>query len=351
MRILYIIPSLVQSGPINVVADLVNVMTAHGHMCDVAYFDENSDRSICKFPCHTFKVSKIDWQNYDIIHTHCFRPNLFARLKMPKRLRPHLVSTMHNLMFDENAILHGKIKGYLYSSLELWAVKKHPNIIVLTEFAKNYYKNLLPSKQLHVCYNTRVITPAAPDSDDVKLITQFKQDSQLEYLIGTHCSVIQRKGLDQVISALEQLPNIGFIIIGDGPESANLEKEAHKKNVSHRLLMMGHRSNASRYLPLFDMFVIPSRSEGFPLGLLEAASMGIPSLSSDIEIFKETFPEDDTLPKFSLDNTDSLVQKIKLVLKNKDTYGKNIRRKYNENYSPEIFYQQHINVYNQILNK
>lgn len=41
MKIAYLVPSLINRGPIIVVRDLVTVMTVNGHQCMVYYFDES----------------------------------------------------------------------------------------------------------------------------------------------------------------------------------------------------------------------------------------------------------------------------------------------------------------------
>ena len=232
MKILYIVPSLVQAGPVNVALDLVRVMQYHGHSCDVAYFDDISNRPLNKFPCKTFKVESIQWNNYDVIHTHGFRPDLLTRVKMPKNLRKRTVSTMHNLVFEENKILHGRLLGWCISRLELWAAAKHKYIITLTNVAKDYYLPFFKKEKLKVCCNTRFPVTESPDPIDIKTIEQFKAKQNLFYLIGSHCSVTSRKGIDQIINALPSLPDIGFVLIGTGPEINNLKLLAKNMNVS-----------------------------------------------------------------------------------------------------------------------
>lgn len=80
------------------------------------------------------------------------------------------------------------------------------------------------------------------------------------------------KGFDSFLTALSMLPvaapNIVAILVGDGEERDNLDRLARKSKIPIRFL--GARHDATRIMSAFDIFVMPSRSEGLPLALLEA---------------------------------------------------------------------------------
>ncbi|MDF5717200.1 MAG: glycosyltransferase [Rhizonema sp. NSF051] len=60
------------------------------------------------------------------------------------------------------------------------------------------------------------------------------------------------------------------VILGEGGQRAALEKLAAELGVSDRIQLLGWVDNPRDYLPEFDIFAIPSRSEGFPLAIVEA---------------------------------------------------------------------------------
>ena len=93
-----------------------------------------------------------------------------------------------------------------------------------------------------------------------------------------------------------------------------------------------------------DIFVIPSRSEGFPLAMLEAASASKAIVSSDIPVFKEFF-NDKEVCKFRLDDIPSLVSAIKETVAHKSEYGQNAKARFEHDYSPDCFYYSHLKIY------
>ncbi len=63
------------------------------------------------------------------------------------------------------------------------------------------------------------------------------------------------------------------------------------------------------YFHLFDIFIMPSRSEGLGLTLIEAVQQKVPVICSDIEVFKELFNKEE-VTFFKLDNKNSLTDAL-----------------------------------------
>jgi thymidylate synthase len=56
-----------------------------------------------------------------------------------------------------------------------------------------------------------------------------------------------------------------LIIMGDGKERARFEQMTHELGIDERVLFAGMQKDAFRFLPYYDIYAMPSRSEGFPL--------------------------------------------------------------------------------------
>ncbi len=85
-------------------------------------------------------------------------------------------------------------------------------------------------------------------------------------------------------------------IVGSGPATGALQSLAAKLGLSHRLHLVGHRDDIDAILPAFDVFCLPSRSEGLPRSIIEAQACGIPVVASDVGGVREAVcPETGTL--------------------------------------------------------
>lgn len=170
MKIAYIISSLANAGPINVVLDLVHVMLQHGHQCVVYYFDEKVENN---FPCKVIHInmkSKICFSDYDVVHTHGVRPDFFLFLKKPSKCKTRFVSTIHSFIFEDHRYKYGKFKAFFTTRITLWCAKRNDIVVVLSKTAKEYYKKRIPSNKLTYAYNTRIVDFAQDITDEEKKI-------------------------------------------------------------------------------------------------------------------------------------------------------------------------------------
>ncbi|MDD9266516.1 glycosyltransferase family 1 protein [Paenibacillus sp. GCM10023248] len=84
----------------------------------------------------------------------------------------------------------------------------------------------------------------------------------------------------------QEKKNTVLVLAGDGPLRAEMEKKVMMMDLQHQVRFLGVRSDITRLLQAFDMFVFPSLHEGLPVTLIEAQGAGLPCLISD-EITQE----------------------------------------------------------------
>lgn len=169
------------------------------------------------------------------------------------------------------------------------------------------------------------------------------------FVMGTHAVVSKIKGLDTIIQALPNLKGFSFVIIGDGPEVENLKLLANKLKVDDRVFFLGFKTNIGSFFKFYDIYVMPSRSEGLPIALIEAVSCKVPCLTSDIPTFKELFTNDE-VPSFELDNSEDFCKEI-LKFKEIDFRESHIEKAYNkyiQKYSDEIMAKNYYNLYTEL---
>jgi len=106
-------------------------------------------------------------------------------------------------------------------------------------------------------------------------------------ILGAIGRLVPVKGHMLLIKALSKLqvsfPHVHVAIIGEGRSRHELEAEIDRHGLHGRVHLLGHHDNAIKYVKAFDVFVMPSLSEGFPLALLEGMSGHLPVVGSDIE--------------------------------------------------------------------
>jgi glycosyltransferase involved in cell wall biosynthesis len=87
--------------------------------------------------------------------------------------------------------------------------------------------------------------------------------------------------LDVFIRLKKLLPQAILILIGDGSLRASIEQTIQENSLKESVFLLGVRSDIARIFKTMDLFLFPSKYEGFPLAVVEAQTAGLPCLISD----------------------------------------------------------------------
>ena len=342
MYIAYIVPSLANKGPEIVVKELVASFVRNGHQCIVFYFDDKIELT---FDCPVKRISNqevIDFSKYDIVHSHGIRPDRYIYKNKPKgKTKTLFASTLHNNLFIDLRYEYSRIVAGIFGRLWIKWLRRHDILITLSKDARNYYAKWFPTEQLAYAYNTR-----SPDftqkltAEEIQIINTFKGSS---ILIGVNSLLNRRKGIDLLIKALPFLNGYKLLIVGAGKSRNSLEKLARKLKVETQCLFVGYKPDACRYLAHYDLYAMPSRSEGFPLALLEAAAYVVPTVASNLPVMKEAFSSAE-VSFFDLANPKSIIEAIITATENK-TMAQKMNKKFIAAYSSESQYKQYLDIY------
>jgi glycosyltransferase involved in cell wall biosynthesis len=105
--------------------------------------------------------------------------------------------------------------------------------------------------------------------------------------VGFTGRLAPQKGLDVLIRAVAQVPGVRTVLVGQGEEEASLRQLADRLGVADRIEFRGWSHEPRRLLSSIDIFVLPSRFEGFPLAVLEAQLAELPVVAADVGSVRE----------------------------------------------------------------
>ena len=179
------------------------------------------------------------------------------------------------------------------------------------------------------------------DFEDLKknddLRKRFRKNNRIPlkaYLIGNLSRITPWKGQLELLNAFikySELNDKAFLILGGSPlfdgykYYKKLKKTIYDYSMEKKVLIPGYIYNVREYLSSLDLYVQPSKEKDTtPLSLLSSLGIGLPSIISKIESFKEIIELLPYVDQFELENRDQLV---KLFIKYED---KNIRNKISE---------------------
>lgn len=347
MKISYILPSLVNKGPIIVVQHLVKELLKQGHDITVFYFD---DIKGARFDCPTIKLenkSSIKFDDFDIVHSHMYRPDRLLSKRGRGPYHSKFVSTMHADIQQDLLYSYNKIVSIIFTPIWLKFLRKMDAVITISEFLNTKYQQKLPN--LITVYNGVNIDSPAPGENCITDTVKSLKEKGFTVIVS-YAFLSPRKGLSQVLKILPFKSNYVMIIIGDGPDKKNLQKLAASLNIEDRVYFFPYVQDPYKYLSETDLYVMPSYSEGFGLALVEAVLSKIPVVCSDIPVFKELF-DNDEVTFFELDNENSLSNSITSALENASSKVVKAYQKAERYYTVTAMTNKYLKIYNKLLEK
>lgn len=85
-----------------------------------------------------------------------------------------------------------------------------------------------------------------------------------------------------LLNLIEKLDNnVKLFLVGDGPLQNVIEKEIKKRNLKDKVIMLGKRKDIPELLCMSDIFLLPSKNEGFPVSVIEAQATKINCILSN----------------------------------------------------------------------
>ena len=194
-------------------------------------------------------------------------------------------------------ILHGIDAWTSHASpLVRWSLSRVDDFVAVSQHTKDRFLEWAPlrTEQGHVVPNCIDTAPYGPGPKRDDLLTRYGLQDRTIILTLSRLSADERyKGHDEVLEVLPEMakdvPDIAYLICGDGDDRPRLEAKAHRLGVADRVVFAGYipdREKADHYR-LADAFVMPGRGEGFGIVYLEAMACGIPVVASSADASQE----------------------------------------------------------------
>jgi glycosyltransferase involved in cell wall biosynthesis len=207
-----------------------------------------------------------------------------------------------------------------------------------------------------------------PNGVDLNLFSKTfspEEKMQTEKLLGkkdgdvflvTSSRLTKKNAVDDIISALVSLPEyISLVVIGKGEEGLRLQNQAENLGLTSRVKFLGFvdQKEIPKYFAICDIFVRPSRSEGFGNSFIEAMAARLPVIATPVGGIPDFLDDKVTGIFCAPDNPKSLSLSVRMLLENpklKDYIVQNAFRRVSEEYSWDLIASQmKERVFNKIL--
>ena len=230
-------------------------------------------------PCGIFRLAAlIKKRRIKIIHTHGYKEDIIG----------FIVAKATGI--KKVAMVHGwtghTFRVKIYELLDKFILRFFDKIIIVTESLKDKLLKIgISGKKIITIHNAVDLNKYSYNTDGEKVKTEFNIDAS-EKIVGTIGRLSKEKGhkylLKTAKEVVKQYPNIKFIIVGDGPERENLVKMSKELRIQDKVIFTGYRKDIEAFFPAFNIFVLPSLTEGLPNVILEAFAFCKPVVATNV---------------------------------------------------------------------
>ena len=127
-----------------------------------------------------------------------------------------------------------------------------------------------------------------------------------QLIVGSVGRLDLMKAHDILLRAIALIDGVRVVILGEGEQRTALEQLAVDLSIKERVDLLGWVDNPQTYLPAFDVMALPSRSEGFPLAVIEAMLAARPVVATRVGSVGEAVLDGETGILVDKDDVDGL---------------------------------------------
>lgn len=151
---------------------------------------------------------------------------------------------------------------------------------VLEKVAVKHWRQ--PAERVHRIANG-VATRLYAGKPDAGLIPQLQNRREGEVFIGCVAGLRPVKDLPMLVRAVAGVnARFKLVILGEGPERQNILDAAEAMAIEDQVILPGFLPEPHRYMGLFDIFALSSKSEQAPISVIEAMAAGLPVVSTRV---------------------------------------------------------------------
>ena len=271
----------------------------------------------------------------DIIHAHSPVLNALPAIKVARKLEIPVVYEIRafweDAAVDHGSTSEGSLRYRATRRLETRAIKHVDHVFTICEGlrADIVARGIPPGKV--------TVIPNAVDVDSFQLASPPDPQLQEKWgltgktVVGFIGSFYAYEGLDLLLDALPELislhPNVRVLLVGGGPQEANLRQQAERLGLGGYVIFTGRvpHKEVNHYYDLIDVLAYPRHPMRLtelvtPLKPLEAMAQGQLFVASDVGGHQELVEDKKTGILFQAGSRQALVQAILELLDNRDRW-------------------------------
>jgi glycosyltransferase involved in cell wall biosynthesis len=225
--------------------------------------------------------SRVKSSRCDVLHTHDYKSNVLGGLAV--RRADHAIPWVATVHLHTEASRRLRV----YRALDLFLLRLADRVITVSrEQRRLLLRRGVERRRLVLVPNVIDVAGFSAGAGDPSAVRAELGVPVNAPLIGTVGRLAEQKGVDCFLEAARAVhaarPESRFVIVGGGPLRRALEASAAALDLGGSADFVGYRTDVASLMAACDIVVLPSRSEGLPLVLLEALALGRPVVATRV---------------------------------------------------------------------
>ena len=221
----------------------------------------------------------------DVVHTHSSKAGIVGRLAARLAGVPVVVHTVHGWSFNDRM---GRLRRWTYRALERRAARRTDALVVVCDRDRRRGLDArIGADDTYALVRSGIDVRAFDRWVDPAVARSMLDLPLAGPVVGSVTRLTRQKDPLTFVRAAAAIrravPDANFVLVGDGPLRADVEKEAAELGLLDQLVVAGVRRDVAAVLPAFDVFVLSSLWEGLPRVVLEAMAAGVPVVATDVD--------------------------------------------------------------------
>jgi glycosyltransferase involved in cell wall biosynthesis len=260
-----------------------------------------------------------------IVHTHNPKPGLYGRLAARAARVPVIVNTVHGLYATPDDPLPKR--ALVYGLERLAATCSHAELVQNPEDVGVLRRLGIPAERIHLLGNGVDLTRFDPTADRTAAVAALRRELDLDpddVVVGAVGRLVWEKGYRELFAAHETArardPRLRLVVAGPAdPDKADaVGPDDLDRAEAAGVRLLGRRDDVEDLYALFDVYALASHREGFPRSAMEAATMGVPIVATNIRGCRQVVDHGRTGLLVPLGDVDRLADALVLLARDTD---------------------------------
>jgi glycosyltransferase involved in cell wall biosynthesis len=216
----------------------------------------------------------------DVVHAHAPVPAVGARLvvrSLPRDRRPAMVTTFHSVWSSKHRATR---------ALDRLTARFDDAEVAVSEAVRRSMPPALAGRAEVVLHGVDVDEVEAAAEGARSAVRAELDLGDDDVVVVTAANLRRQKAYPDLLAAarivVDRLPSVRFVTLGQGPLADELAARHQRSGLGDRFLLLGYRDDPVRIAAAGDLACLSSVAEGFPLALVEAAVLGLPTVATDV---------------------------------------------------------------------